>query len=143
MLEGVRAVRIGQIMDPTYPIADEAASSDFSPPPPEVTPPAPEVAARPAARPSAAQPAARPPGRSHRVLAVFNHKGGTGKTTTAVHVAAGLAAKGQRDLGDGQEKIACRADEHSLRARGLQVLALSFVTALAMTGTALLAVSSR
>ncbi|MEZ4314139.1 MAG: AAA family ATPase [Polyangiaceae bacterium] len=33
-----------------------------------------------------------------RRIAVFNHKGGTGKTTTAVSVAAGLAAKGKRVL---------------------------------------------
>jgi chromosome partitioning protein len=33
-----------------------------------------------------------------RVLAVFNHKGGTGKTTTAVSVAAGLARRGYRTL---------------------------------------------
>jgi chromosome partitioning protein len=43
------------------------------------------------------------------VLAVFNHKGGTGKTTTAVTVAAGLAQRGQRVLlvdTDGQGNVA-------------------------------------
>ncbi|MFO0662078.1 MAG: ParA family protein [Polyangiaceae bacterium] len=33
-----------------------------------------------------------------RRIAIFNHKGGTGKTTTSVSVAAGLAAKGKRVL---------------------------------------------
>jgi len=33
-----------------------------------------------------------------RKLAVFNHKGGTGKTTTSVSVAAGLAARGAKVL---------------------------------------------
>lgn len=33
-----------------------------------------------------------------RVVAVFNHKGGTGKTTTAVSLASGLAARGKRVL---------------------------------------------
>jgi chromosome partitioning protein len=41
----------------------------------------------------------RPAPLSHpRVLAVFNHKGGTGKTTTSVHLAAGLALRQKRVL---------------------------------------------
>lgn len=39
-----------------------------------------------------------PGDRLPRRIAVFNHKGGTGKTTTAVSVAAGLAARGKRVL---------------------------------------------
>lgn len=44
-----------------------------------------------------------------QVIAVFNHKGGTGKTTTAVTLAAGLAARGHRTLladTDGQGNVA-------------------------------------
>ncbi len=38
------------------------------------------------------------PPRPPRRIAVFNHKGGTGKTTTSVSLAGGLAARGKRVL---------------------------------------------
>jgi chromosome partitioning protein len=148
-LAGVRSVRLGQLLDPSYPIENEGErgqgadadepvapmgpselalavaaeaepSNDGTPAPaapaPELSPvpvtPAPPMATvaelRPATKP--AEIPMRPRSAANpKVLAVFNHKGGTGKTTTAVHVAAGLAARGAKVLlvdADGQGNVA-------------------------------------
>jgi len=128
ILSGVRAVRLGQLLDPAYPLENDEqaqapaavrlASADSpvasSPPPLKAEPSVASVAPlRPTPPPLGEAPSSRPRPVSNsstpRVLAVFNHKGGTGKTTTAVHVAAGLAARGARVLlvdADGQGNVA-------------------------------------
>jgi len=143
ILSGVRSVRLGQLLDPAYPIendeqatgtsaadaeppvlfgapaaigtpvSDAEPSNDQSAAPPMVV----ETKAPPMATVAELRPATKPaeiPMRGRgastpKVLAVFNHKGGTGKTTTAVHVAAGLAARGAKVLlvdADGQGNVA-------------------------------------
>jgi chromosome partitioning protein len=65
----------------------------------EVVPLMQRQSARPAPTSTArGESGARLDGATPRVLAVFNHKGGTGKTTSAVSVAAGLALAGKRVL---------------------------------------------
>lgn len=96
-------VRLGEIAAPAH-----------AEPPPEdlATPVPPATISRPAAAPPSAiavpvvpapgarrAPATAPvPSGTPRLIAVFNHKGGTGKTTTSVSIAAGLAARGKRVL---------------------------------------------
>jgi chromosome partitioning protein len=69
--------------------------------PPPAAAPAPEPATTTFAASPAFSPTLSPLRRAFhapRRLAVFNHKGGTGKTTTSVSIAAGLAARGLRVL---------------------------------------------
>jgi chromosome partitioning protein len=130
ILEGVRAVRLGELRQ-----SDLELPGDAEPlPEPSDTL---RLTEHPQALPPTIQAEPRletpPPAHSERrsnlrrlrpgkpqVLAVFNHKGGTGKTTTSVQIAAGLADKGARVLlvdTDGQGNVATSlalASERSL-----------------------------
>jgi chromosome partitioning protein len=77
-------------------------------------------------RPNAVRPDQRDPASATdkrrslpRTIAVFNHKGGTGKTTTAVSIAAGLASRGRRVLlidTDAQGNVAVSLNARSERS---------------------------
>jgi chromosome partitioning protein len=121
ILEGVRSVRLGELRQNEFDLPGDAE------PLPEPSDSMRLTERVPPALPPAIQPPPRletpPPVESQRrstnlrrlrpgkpqVLAVFNHKGGTGKTTTSVQVAAGLAEKGAKVLlvdTDGQGNVA-------------------------------------
>ncbi|HEY6081743.1 MAG TPA: ParA family protein [Polyangiaceae bacterium] len=119
ILHGARSVRLGELRQNEFELPGDAE------PLPEPSDSM-RLTERAPALPPAIQPLPRletPPPASMRresnvrrlrpgkpqVLAVFNHKGGTGKTTTAVHVAGGLAERGHKVLlvdTDGQGNVA-------------------------------------
>jgi chromosome partitioning protein len=121
ILEGVRSVRFGELRQNEYELPGEAEELPEPSDSMRLTERAPALPPAIEPEPRAEGHAETPPPRAPRgnlrrlrpgkpqVLAVFNHKGGTGKTTTSVQIAAGLAEKGARVLlvdTDGQGNVA-------------------------------------
>lgn len=104
VLQGVKAVRLGQLLDPRYlpddsmltPAAGAVSTTPTPPPLSGVQTSVPSAQAGHTPRPGEVR--ENKPEPAPRVIAVFNHKGGTAKTTTSVHLAAGLARAGKRVL---------------------------------------------
>jgi chromosome partitioning protein len=117
LLSEARGTRLGEVAsrasEPRASSHEAASAAAAAPPAAELAPATPVVtAAAPsgashearaespsdAATKSQARAAATSARRPPRRIAVFNHKGGTGKTTTSVSLAAGLADRGYRVL---------------------------------------------
>jgi len=83
-------------------VADMTAPDTLAPDKPPLAPlptPATPISRDVSERPRASKEVGSSRAASHpRVIAVFNHKGGTGKTTTSVSLSAGLAMRGKRVL---------------------------------------------
>jgi len=93
VLEGVRGVRIGQLLDPRY-LPEDSLVTPEPARAVDTTPTPPPISGVMEKRPHVGANGRKIP----QSIAVFNQKGGTAKTTTAVHLAAGLARAGKRVL---------------------------------------------